>query len=229
MSQQLPMFEAALEAFEEWRLSEPQARSLVLETLKKKVPSELATAFDYQLFHGKKIVEDCQSLISPTGETNELYTQGRGVAVLLVDSADKSANQAAIAVLVSLLIAGNSVVACTDNKELTKLLTTLSEDTAMPENLLQVSSREDYSAFLHLDIRNFALIGDSQTAIAINKELAAKPNAITSLVSETDLVALPNAKDPMLTLRFVTERVRTINITAIGGNAMLMELGSDKH
>ncbi|WP_165311669.1 1-pyrroline-5-carboxylate dehydrogenase [Vibrio ziniensis] len=229
MSQQIPMFDAAKKAFEDWYLSEPQARCLVLETLKKKVPSELVTAYDYQLSFGKQIVENCQSLISPTGETNDLYIQGRGVAVLLIDSADKSSRQATIAMLVSMLIAGNSVVACTDDKELTKLFSNLAENSEMPANLLQVCSRDNYSALIHQDIRNFALIGNSQTAIEINKELAAKPNAITSLVSETDLITLPNSKDPMLTLRFATERVRTINITAIGGNAMLMELGSDKH
>ncbi|MCO4788283.1 1-pyrroline-5-carboxylate dehydrogenase, partial [Vibrio cholerae] len=53
--------------------------------------------------------------------------------------------------------------------------------------------------------------------------------AIVSLVSETDLLTLPVAHDPHLSLRFITERTRTINITAVGGNATLLELGVDTH
>ncbi|MGO3799410.1 MAG: 1-pyrroline-5-carboxylate dehydrogenase, partial [Vibrio casei] len=57
---------------------------------------------------------------------------------------------------------------------------------------------------------------------------------ITPLVAETvdgtstsghDLVL---THDPSLVLSFITERTRTINITAVGGNATLLELG-DQH
>ncbi|HAS64519.1 MAG TPA: 1-pyrroline-5-carboxylate dehydrogenase, partial [Vibrio sp.] len=47
-------------------------------------------------------------------------------------------------------------------------------------------------------------------------------------VSETDLVTLNVAHDPHLSLRFITERTRTINITAVGGNATLLG-ASDSH
>ncbi len=82
---------------------------------------------------------------------------------------------------------------------------------------------------LEEDIRNFAFVGSEQDVLGYNKKLALRSGAITALVSETDLEALPQSQDPKLVLRFITERTRTINITAVGGNATLLELGSDGH
>ncbi|MFA0070912.1 1-pyrroline-5-carboxylate dehydrogenase, partial [Vibrio breoganii] len=71
--------------------------------------------------------------------------------------------------------------------------------------------------------------GNSQTAQAINLQLAKRDGAIVGLVAETDLATMNVANDPHLSLRFITERTRTINITAVGGNATLLELGSEAH
>jgi delta 1-pyrroline-5-carboxylate dehydrogenase len=77
-----------------------------------------------------------------------------------------------------------------------------------------------------LDISAAALVGNRQAEQDVNRELAKREGAICTFVSETDLQALPVSHDPCLVLRFVTERTCTINITAVGGNASLLELGS---
>lgn len=228
MKEKLNLYSQAEQAFNVWSLKSPRERAEVLDGLKREVPAELMSAFTYQYRHTAAISSKTHSLVSPTGETNELYTQGRGVSLLLADSGADNAPKAVIAMLVAMLLSGNSVVVCSDNEQVTWLITMLIQSPVLPLGVLQLAQKDSYAALIGQDIRNVALIGDSQAAVALNKQLSARPNAITALVAETDLAGLPNAKDPMLALRFVTERVRTINITAIGGNAMLLELGSDK-
>ncbi len=228
MSKYSSIYLESQSAFEQWCLIPAKQRFQVLEELKPALPDDLLNSYQYQLSYGHKIVDSVQSLVSPTGETNELYVQGRGVSVLLVEGS-MEALLATTAILSSLLITGNSVIVCTDDKKLISLINKLNVSGSLPKNLIQRCESEDYSALLSEDIRNFAIVGNAESIISVNRELAAKPNAITSLVTETDLKAYPVSQDTMLALRFVTERVRTINITAIGGNAMLLELGSDHH
>ena len=94
---------------------------------------------------------------------------------------------------------------------------------------MQVGSYDAAKQLLSGDVRSVGYVGNSQTAQAINLQLAKRDGAIVSLVAETDLTAMHVAHDPHLSLRFITERTRTINITAVGGNATLLELGSEAH
>jgi delta 1-pyrroline-5-carboxylate dehydrogenase len=82
---------------------------------------------------------------------------------------------------------------------------------------------------LESDVRSIGYVGNPEVERTINRQLAKRTGAIVSLTSETDLVSIPVAHDPHLALRFITERTRTINITAVGGNATLLELGSEAH
>ncbi|MCV5886981.1 hypothetical protein OFN71_27590, partial [Escherichia coli] len=79
------------------------------------------------------------------------------------------------------------------------------------------------------DVRSVGYVGYSQVEHALNLQLAKRDGAIVGLVSETDLESPKLAHDPHLSLRFITERTRTINITAVGGNATLLELGNETH
>jgi delta 1-pyrroline-5-carboxylate dehydrogenase len=229
MSTNVTRFSDAHRAFNQWHLLEIQQRETQLNKIKKHLAPPLLSAFEYQMLHASKHVGSTISLISPTGESNELYTQGRGVAVMLIESTEEQGYPAVIAMLTAILTAGNSLIVCCDDESLNKLLNLISQDLNETNHLVQLSNRESYSELLQQDIRNFAFIGSKQNAVKLNTELAAKPNAITLLVAETDLVSMPRSLDPALVLWFVTERVRTINITAIGGNAMLLELGNSAH
>ncbi|MGX9417184.1 1-pyrroline-5-carboxylate dehydrogenase [Vibrio sp. WJH972] len=229
MSQNLALFNTALSAFDSWSLISPKDRLVALSVCKPAIPSAYLSAFEYQYDYAKVIVDKNEYLVSPTGESNELYTQGRGVAVMLVDIDEGESLQSVFAMLAAIVIAGNSLIICTDNTDLTGAITRLVQTNHLPVGIIAASSRAEYSELMNYDIRNFVYIGDSMVVPSLNKALSLRPSAITALVAETDLVALPVAKDPMLALQFVTERVRTTNITAIGGNAMLLELGSDEH
>lgn len=164
-----------------------------------------------------------------TGETNELYTAGRGVALIIQDHVSQSAQQAAIAQLTCALLAGNSVIVCSDDIDLIKALETTAKSASLPINLLQFASLDAYHQLLESDVRSVGYIGNQEVERNINRQLAKRTGAIVGLVSETDVELIPVAHDPHLSLRFITERTRTINITAVGGNATLLELGSETH
>ena len=125
------------------------------------------------------------------------------------------------------LIAGNSVVICSDNTELTQLVKQAVASANFPSNLVQVVAYDASSPLLDSDVRSVGYVGHSQVEHALNLQLAKRDGAIVGLVSETDLESPTLTHDPHLSLRFITERTRTINITAVGGNATLLELGSD--
>jgi delta 1-pyrroline-5-carboxylate dehydrogenase len=170
-------------------------------------------------------------MAGPTGETNELYAAGRGVALVIVDDCEEKvpALQTATAMITAALLAGNSVQLCSDDVQFNTLIADAAKQANLPTNLVQVASYDAAQQLLSCDVRSAGYVGNSQTAQAINLQLAKRDGAIVGLVAETDLATMNVANDPHLSLRFITERTRTINITAVGGNATLLELGSEAH
>lgn len=225
----LDCYNDANTAFESWNLADFAERGRVLQQLGTLLPEKLAQVATYQLSHAQRVVSAPQALVSPTGETNELYTQGRGASVLLIDSEIANSDKAVIAMMTALLAAGNSVIICSDNLWVKELLKQAMPAHLLLDGLVQLAPQAHYSQLIQQDIRNFVYIGGVGRTTALSQELAMRSNAITAMVAETDLTNLPCSKDPMLVLRFITEKVRSINITAIGGNAMLLELGSSVH
>ncbi|WP_305846204.1 hypothetical protein [Photobacterium kishitanii] len=57
------------------------------------------------------------------------------------------------------------------------------------------------------------------------RQLAQREGVLAQLVAELDGELVPVIGSQHYCLRFITERTRTINITAVGGNATLLELG----
>ncbi len=214
-------------AWEEWNLTNIDYRAELLSKFVDSLPSGVIAAGRFQLNQSQKVTSTVYQLAGPTGETNELYVAGRGVAILAMDSAHDRAHCAAIAFLVSMLAAGNSVIVCCDDETLTQLLATELVTENLPSNIVQCLPFDSCKTLMDKDIKSFAFVGDTQAELEMNKLLALRTGAITALVSETDLDGLPQSQDPKLVLRFITERTRTINITAVGGNATLLELGSE--
>ncbi len=221
------VFERAFDVWQQWNLTDVEKRAEIVTDSITCLPDNLKAAARFQLQHGLKVVRKIHNLTGPTGETNELYSSGRGVAVLVIESHAANAMMASIAILYALLIAGNSVVVCCDNAVQTERVTELLKAEKLPQGLLQLVEFKAFEELLHHDIRSLAYIGNDRTEREINRRLASRSGAITVLTSETDLEQLPQSQDPKLILRFITERTRTINITAVGGNATLLELGSD--
>ncbi len=232
MVHQVTRFSDAFSAWENWNLTGFDYKCECLLSLKSNLESslpKLAKVLSYHLHQASALLAQSHQLVGPTGETNELYTAGRGVALIIQDDNSYAAKQSVMAQLCAALIAGNSVVLCSDDAELVSALKPAFEQSTMPANVLQIVTLDAQHQLMESDVRSVGYVGNASVEQRLNRKLAKRTGAIVSLVSETDLGALPVAYDPHLSLRFITERTRTINITAVGGNATLLELGSEPH
>ncbi len=232
MVDQAARFSDALRAWEFWSLTEFDYRSKCLLSISDALNKDkiaISSIVEYHLQSAQQAVGQIDMLVGPTGETNELYTAGRGVVLLIQDQECQSARSAIIAQLTAAAVAGNSIIICSDDAQLVQWVQTYFAGAVLPMGLIQVVSRDSLSAFLQNDIRTVGFVGAEKNAIKLNRELANSDGVIIGLVVESDLDSLPTSHDPRLSFRFVTERTRTINITAIGGNASLLELGSGGH
>ena len=235
MVHQIAYFKDALSAWEQWNLTSFDYKYDHLKALRAALEAQnnsVAKVVSYHLQHASSLLAETHQLIGPTGETNELYAAGRGVALIICES--NLVNQAntlssAFAMITCALVAGNSVVVCSDNAELNRMIKQALSSVNLPSNLVQVVAYDASASLLDSDVRSVGYIGHSNIEHALNLQLAKRNGAIVGLVSETDLESSTLAHDPHLSLRFITERTRTINITAVGGNATLLEMGSDAH
>ncbi len=225
-------FSDAYSAWENWNLTDFHSRYECLLTFRNALNARSNSAgavVSYHLEQATTKLAKPHQLLGATGEINELYTAGRGVAVIIQDEQSDNAQLAVIAQLTAALIAGNGLVLCSDDSALTTMLETAFEQSTIPTNLIQFASSDAYQQLLESDIRVVGYVGNKQVESTLNRQLAKRHGAIVSLVSETDTRNTPVALDPLLSLRFITERTRTINITAVGGNTTLLELGSEAH
>ncbi|MGC9403340.1 hypothetical protein [Vibrio genomosp. F10] len=229
---QITRFSDSYTAWKSWSQLDYKTRSayllLALTEVEKKKTS-LSSVMKFHLQHSNKLLGNTHQLTGPTGETNELYTTGRGVALVVHDSTENNANLVVTSYVSAALLAGNSVIVCSDDFELVSMLEAAFRAAKLPANVLQFESLDAHQPLLDTDIRSLGYVGRMDTEIAINRHLSQKDGAIVLLTSETDMAQLTHAQDPALCLRFITERTRTINITAVGGNATLLELGNEAH
>ncbi|MFO6423558.1 hypothetical protein [Motilimonas sp. KMU-193] len=228
------VFADAQQVWPSWNLAGFSARKPQLfefyQALKQQ-QYELAEVCLFQLEQSAAVVAQPQQLVGPTGESNELYCAGRGVALLVVDpsSSTLASQQSLIGLLTAALSAGNSAIICSDDLALNQVLVSAIKNAELPVQLIQIAAFDDYSGLLEYDVRTLSGVGSPALVQTINRQLAAKEGPIAHLIVETDPVALHQVNDPLLVLHFITERTRTINITAVGGNAHLLALGNDAH
>lgn len=231
---QVTIFADAQQAWPSWNLSgftTRQPQLLALHQGLKKQQYELAEVCLYQLEQSGAVVAKPQALAGPTGESNELYTAARGVALFVVDpsSSTLASQQSLIGMLTAALTAGNSAIICSDDLALNQVLVAALKSAEMPLGLVQIAAFDDYLSFLEWDIRTLSVVGSPLLVQKINRLLAEKAGPIVHLITETEPVALNQVNDPLLVLHYTTERTRTINITAVGGNAHLLALGNQAH
>ena len=232
MVHQVARFSDAYTAWEAWNLTSFDFKRECLNQVEKTLLSknaEWSAVMDFHIEHATRLLGEVHQLVGPTGETNELYTAGRGVTLIIQEDTQDSARKAALSQLTCALMAGNSVIVCSDDSLFSEILESAFLQASFVMNVVQFVSHDAYQQLLECDIRSIGYIGNQEAERSINRQLSKRPGAIVSLTSETDLNATPVAQDPNLSLRFITERTRTINITAVGGNATLLELGSETH
>ncbi|GEM78992.1 hypothetical protein [Vibrio superstes] len=224
-------FSEAQHAWALWNQTPYAARYELLSSVATELALEnfkVPLAFHHK--HSAQLLTEPELMPGPTGETNELYTAGRGVALIMADkSVDLGCAKALYAQLAVALMSGNCVLLCVQDSELAQQVLTLIDNLPLPSGVLSLVEYDQYAQLLDSDVRVVCVLGQEVLVQSVNRNLAGKAGAIAPLVAEIDLYQMPVAQDPKLALRYITERTRTINITAVGGNATLLELGSAEH
>ena len=88
MVHQVTRFSDAFSAWENWNLTNFDSKSECLLAFKQalqQVQPELASVVSYHIEQASALLAETHQLVGPTGETNELYTAGRGVALVIQD------------------------------------------------------------------------------------------------------------------------------------------------
>ena len=162
-----------------------------------------------------------------TGESNELYVTARGKTMII---GDESANALTVlGQLVAALLTGNEVILhCPSQDEMCIEAVKALYEAGIKEDVISIANDSQLVTLLHMDrLSQVAVAGSPSKAQAISQELANSDGILTQVIAVSDTDGLAAMLTPDYIYRFVTERVRTINTTAIGGNATLLELGTN--
>lgn len=192
--------------------------------------AKAAKMIRFQCESAQRLLDKVHELPGPTGETNELYTAGRGTIAITGDASLTSI--ALCGQLAAALVAGNCVVVSVEDTHADKVDAVLADliKAGCPDRVAVRVSLDALSDLLvHPHVVGLATTGTKEHVRGVNRQLAQRQGVIATLVAETDTEQYPVIGSPDYVLRFVTECTRTINITAVGGNATLLELGSGEH
>ncbi len=172
-------------------------------------------------------------LPGPTGEANSLHWSGRGIVCVCADvstdaDTDKmhsSAYDTAIAIqLFTALATGNAVVLQATHKYTHRLHTVLLS-AGIPEAVVQLVSASLDDLTKQEAFHAYAFCGSSNSLISLNQKLAQRGGMLAQLISETQFDTYPTLTSLDYPWRFTTESALSVNTTAVGGNATLLELG----
>ncbi|WEM44888.1 aldehyde dehydrogenase family protein (plasmid) [Photobacterium sp. DA100] len=214
-------------AWEGWNNLGYQARTRILRHWTDQLAAECRAMVEYQCRQAEEHVAPTLLMPGPTGETNELYCAGRGCFVVTADN--ETPLVAFFGQLAAALVTGNTVFVClpADYPVKAKDVAAQLEQSGCAGGVITAIDNDQLADLVsHPAVAGVAYAGKLSTTQALGRQLAARDGLLAQLISETDTEQLPVIGSPTYSLRFVTERTRTINITAVGGNATLLELGS---
>jgi RHH-type proline utilization regulon transcriptional repressor/proline dehydrogenase/delta 1-pyrroline-5-carboxylate dehydrogenase len=212
-----------------WQMQDLNTRISVMRQLIAKLVSEpLVIAQEQDLEQGlenarkqltfiEKALAKPQVMPGPTGESNKVYLEARGL-VACIRCQHTSFNDWMMSVITS-LAAGNSVIALVDDKYIgeAELARNAILATSTPDSILQVVSLSELPTVLTSDHLAGAVVNfTSPLKQLVSETLAARAGAILPLISAQSAKAL--------FYRLVTEKTVSIDTTAAGGNASLMTM-----
>jgi len=195
------------------------ASSSVALSNEAELPAILSAARE-QLLHIENRLAHPEVLPGPTGESNILYLESRGI-LACVRCQDTSFSFWMISVI-SALAAGNSVIALVDDAYLNESQAIRSAliKAGLPEGVFQVARMGHLPALLTDKSLAGAVIDNaSPMKKLVGETLAARSGAILPLITAYN--------NENLFDRLVTEKTVTIDTTAAGGNASLMTMESN--
>ena len=178
------------------------------------------TAARTQLLHIEKSLANPKVLPGPTGESNILYQESRGILACL--RCQQSSFDFWLISVLSALASGNCVIALLEESFISEAeaIKTLLIKAGMPEGVFQLLPLGQLPT-LFSDARLAGAVVDHNSPLKqlSGKILAARSGAIVPLITAYTY--------PVLFQRLVTEKTVTIDTTAAGGNASLMTMESN--
>ncbi len=211
---------------EQWRLMTAVERAEILtkavEPLAELAEDDKAPFAINHILQQAQDLDIRENLVGATGESNECYLQARGLTLITSDSTARPLP--IIIQLVSALITGNSVI-IEQNQEsniITKMVDIMDN---IGSGVLSISDSDTLSdPQLAYSINQVASVGTLDYIQKLAKRLSQTDGILTQLIAISDQQNLSEIFTPDYLHRFCTERVLTINTTAIGGNASLLEM-----
>ncbi|WP_371186586.1 bifunctional proline dehydrogenase/L-glutamate gamma-semialdehyde dehydrogenase PutA [Thalassotalea maritima] len=164
----------------------------------------------------KKLAKPTQ-LPGPTGESNTLYLEPRGVLTVVRDQDTSFAYW--LLSIVSALATGNNVIAMVNEEYLdeAEACERVLAELGIVSGIFQAVSLNHLPTVLESDHLAGAVVApESRLKQLLNEKLAARQGAILPLITASDYDNLFE--------RLVTEKTITIDTTAAGGNASLMTM-----
>ncbi|WP_163920807.1 proline dehydrogenase [Photobacterium sp. Alg240-V54] len=200
-------------------------RAAILQRWAKQLPMNLGVMVNYQCTNALQYIANTELMPGPTGETNALYCSGRGVFIITVQQG--VSKEAIVGQLTAALVCGNSVLLCIDDQYYAQQVKQDLEQLGCSADVITVVKITQLDGLVnHPQTAGVAYCGDLQATQHLARQLAQRQGLLAQLVSELDSETLAVIGAQRYCLRFITERTRTINITAVGGNATLLALGS---
>jgi delta 1-pyrroline-5-carboxylate dehydrogenase len=233
MNVEIEALKHSLAIQESWQQHPIEERANILKTWGERLVqrdsqyTQAAQMIEFQCRQALHFLAQPHDLPGPTGESNQLYCVGRGSFLVFGDDSAKSL--AMVGLMSAALMAGNPIICSVDTRadcKLTELLSELLKAGCPDRVAIELSPNLSEALASQPLLAGVALAGSESTCMHYNQLLAAREGRLAQLIYETDLSNLTHLSNPSLCLRFMTERTRTINVTAIGGNATLLELGS---
>ncbi|MGO3875533.1 MULTISPECIES: aldehyde dehydrogenase family protein [Psychrobacter] len=172
-------------------------------------------------------LDEVHRMTGATGESNDLYMTARGKTMVI--GSESARTMAVLGQLIAALLTGNEVILhCPSQAEMCDEAAKVLYEIGVSDDVLSVANDSQTITLLYIDrLAQVAVAGSNSEVQAISQELANTDGILTQVISVTDMDGMSEMLTPDYLHRFVTERVKTINTTAIGGNASLLELGTD--
>ncbi|MEO2176224.1 MAG: bifunctional proline dehydrogenase/L-glutamate gamma-semialdehyde dehydrogenase PutA [bacterium] len=182
----------------------------------------LPKSIDELFSRADKYLKQPLALSGPTGESNQLLLEGRGLIAVLVDS--DTSRGTLIHQVLALLLAGNGAVLILQNGLKLDSIVGLFSKKVLADELVTVATMESLTSILNDPDLNGVIVGSFSHMIKpVQKVLADRQGAIIPLLLWQD----GDADSESMLLRLCVEKTVTVDTTAAGGNASLMTAAED--
>ena len=209
------LFDSWYQATPEWRLSFLRNRIAELELLGQ----------SYDMLHPyfkqfERFYLDPISLQGPTGEDNQLFLTGRGKALIYKNT--PSGKMSFIQVIIALLT-GNEVY-YNEVSDLTEQLQSHLVQAGFDTALHLIDSETWHEMLTDPDVSVISVIDTRYNIYTLALKVAKRHSMIPQFLYEIENEPLQFMSRPDYLTYWTHEKTKTVNTTAVGGNAQLLEL-----